>query len=285
MSAAAPIELRMPGRVDLAAVRFNPGAPRRALALHGWLDNAMSFAALAAKLPEVEITALEFAGHGRSGHLPDGVFYHFVDYCGDIMAALDYLGQPPDFVLAHSLGGAVATAFAAALPERVGKLVLIEALGPISGSVERATPALRAALLDRERLSEKKLRVFPEAELAIAARLAANRMQRHSAEALIARGLRAAGDGWVWSSDPRLTLDTPIRMSEETVRAWIGAIEAETLVIVAEQAPEFFPRARQLERFACLRRGTQAVLPGHHHLHMDDPEPVAEAIRAFLGPT
>ena len=43
-------ELRIAGRVELAALRFNPGAPRRALALHGWLDNAMSFAGLAAAL-------------------------------------------------------------------------------------------------------------------------------------------------------------------------------------------------------------------------------------------
>ena len=64
------VELRLPGRVELAALRFNPGAPQRVLALHGWLDNAASFAPLAAAWPDCEIVALEFAGHGRSGHLP-----------------------------------------------------------------------------------------------------------------------------------------------------------------------------------------------------------------------
>lgn len=275
-------EIQIEGRVALSALRFNPGARLRALALHGWLDNAMSFAALAERLPEVEITALEFAGHGGSDHLPPGTYYHFVDYCMDLFAALDHLGDPPDMVLAHSLGGAVATAFAAALPERVKRLVLLEALGPISGSADRATLALRNALLDRARLGEKKLRLFSSVDDAVSARLSANRMERSSAEALMQRGLRAVPGGYIWASDPRLTLDTPIRLGEDMVEAWIGGIESPTLVIVGDDIPVFFPIERQQARFARLKQGKLCRLPGRHHLHMDDPEPVAAAVRAFL---
>lgn len=276
-------ELRINGRVDLAALQFNPGAPRRALALHGWLDNAMSFASLAAHWPECEITALEFAGHGRSGHLPEGSWYHFIDYCDDVLAALDHLAVPIDLLLAHSLGGAVATALAAALPERVPRLALIEALGPLSTPPERWLPSLRQGLLDRRRLGDKRLRVFERRDQAIAARLQANPMLPTSAAALIERGLRPAGAGWVWSSDPRLTLHTPVRVPEAVVGAWIAGIEADTLVFLAAETPDFFPAELQASRLAGLRRGQLIRLPGHHHLHMDNPAPIAECLAEFVA--
>lgn len=276
------VELRIAGRVELAALRFNPGAPHRVLALHGWLDNAMSYAPLAAALPEWEITALEFAGHGRSGHLPEGGWYHFIDYLDDVEAAFAEL-PPPDLLLGHSLGGAVATAFAAARPQQVPRLALIEALGPLAGDPDAAVTALRQGLDERRAIAGKSLRIFPSVEQAVQARLGANRMARRSAEALVSRGLRAAGDGYVWASDPRLTVYSPWRLPESFIRSWIAGVEAPTLLVAAENAPPYFqPQVREA-RLALLRNGRLRVLPGHHHLHMDSPEPVATALRVFLS--
>lgn len=273
--------LSLSGRVELAALRFNPGAPRRALALHGWLDNAMSFAPLAAALPDLEITALEFAGHGSSGHLPVGCWYHFVDYLDDVAAALAALPSF-DVLIGHSLGGAVATAYAAARPEQLPQLVLIEALGPISSPPEAAAQALRAGLAEREALNGKRMRIFDSPEVAIAARLSANRMQPDSARLLVERGLRAAGAGWIWASDPRLTVASPLRLSEPAIQTWIAAVEAPTLLIVADHAPPYFSAGTREARLQQLRHGRVEVIPGHHHLHMDTPAPVAATIRDFL---
>lgn len=282
---SGPDELRLPGRVELAALRYNAGAPQRVLALHGWLDNAASFAPLAAALPEVEIVALEFAGHGRSGHLPAGGWYHFVDYLDDVLAALDALGLARADLLGHSLGGAVATCLAAACPERVARLLLIEALGPLSATPGHGARSLRDAIAARRALVGKQRRVFADPSSAVAARLAANRMQPTSAERLITRGIQGVEGGYIWSSDPRLTAISPARFSETLVQEWIAAVEAPTLVIAAEQHPDYFDPALRDQRLALLRDGRQRVLPGHHHLHMDDPQPVAQALRAFLAET
>jgi len=275
-------ELSLSGRVDLAALRFNTGAPHKLLALHGWLDNAMSFHGLAEALPECEIVALDFAGHGRSAHLPDGCWYHFVDYLDDVQAALAGLDWPRATLLGHSLGGAVATAFAAARPDAIERLILIEALGPLASAPEAAVDALRRGIAERRAINNKQLRLFESPAQAVKARLLATPMAEASAAALISRGLREAGSGWVWSSDPRLTVTTPLRLSEPAVQAWIAAVEAPTQLIVADHPPPYFDRATQQARLARLRDGRVATLPGQHHLHMDAPAPVAAAIREFL---
>jgi pimeloyl-ACP methyl ester carboxylesterase len=204
-------EWRGSGRVDLAGLLFNPGARRRALALHGWLDNAMSFAGLAAELPDWELLALDFAGHGESAHLPEGGWYHFIDYLDDVVTALQ--DRPIDLLIGHSLGGAVATAWAAARPATVPRLALIEALGPLAGAPNTAVSALRQGLSERRAIAAKQLRRFSDPQQAIVARLSANRMQQASAAALIRRGLRRAGEGWVGqrpTADGRLPV-APVR--------------------------------------------------------------------------
>ncbi len=269
------------GRVELAGLLFNAGAPRRALALHGWLDNAMSFAGLAALLPEWEILALDFAGHGESQHLPEGSWYHFIDYLDDVGAALDE--RPVELLIGHSLGGAVATAYAAARPEDVPRLTLIEALGPLAGDPDGAVRALRQGLGERRGIADKRLRQFASPAQAVSARLAANRMQPASAEALIERGLRRAGDGWIWRSDPRLTVTTPWRLPEAVIGQWIEAVECPTLLIAADHPPPYFTAEARQARLARLGNGQLRVLPGQHHLHMDDPRPVAAAIKEFVA--
>ena len=278
----AHTELRVSGRVELAALRFNPGAKVRVLALHGWLDNAMSFAPLARAWPEAEITALEFAGHGRSNHLPEGGWYHLIDYLDDVVAGLALMDDGYDLLLGHSLGGATATAFAAARPEQVPRLALIEALGPIAYAPELATQALRTGLDQRAALSAKRLRVFETPDQAVAARLAANKMQAESAQRLIERGLRPAGDGYIWASDPRLTVANPLRLSEAAIQNWISAIECEVCLIAADQPPPYFSEQTRQSRIACLRQPQLHLLPGHHHLHMDTPDAVAQVLKQFV---
>lgn len=71
------VRLSLP-HIELAAHLFGPqdGLP---VALHGWLDNANSFARLAPKLKGLRILALDMAGHGHSDHRPPGAGYGLPD--------------------------------------------------------------------------------------------------------------------------------------------------------------------------------------------------------------
>jgi pimeloyl-ACP methyl ester carboxylesterase len=267
--------------VALAARRWHAGARTRVLALHGWLDNAATFDALAPLLSDCEIVALDLPGHGRSGHRAPGAWYHFIDYGSDVIAAADALGWERFVLLGHSLGGAIASVLAGAVPERIAQLWLIEALGPMSTAPAQGPELLGRALREREGLREKALRVFGSVEEAAQARVKANDLSLRAALALSARGTRAVAGGFVWSSDQRLTLTSAIRLTEEQILAYLAAIACPTLLVRAEPAPKWLPPAMMAARVAAVRDINERTLPGSHHLHLEDPAPVAQAIAAF----
>src|SRR5687767_5358324 len=200
-------EIRLPSaRGELAALRGGtPGGPRL-LCLHGWLDNAASFAPLAPFLARFDLVALDLPGHGASAHRAAGYDYAFVDWIHDALDAMDALGWDAADWLGHSMGGAIACAVAASAPERVRRLALIEALGPVAADPVAAGSRLADAVSARRALRERPLRRIPDLDTAVAARLAASRMTSDAARLIVERNLRPFDGGFAWRSDPRLTL-------------------------------------------------------------------------------
>lgn len=280
MSAPREIELQLP-HLRLAGLAWGRPGGARVLAVHGWLDNAATFSALAPLLDDVELVALDLPGHGHSDHRAPGAYYHYVDYLGDVLGAADALGWERFTLLGHSLGAAIASVLAAAAPQRVDAAWLIEGLGPIATPVGKSLALLRQALREREAIGAKSLRVFESLEVAVAARMQANGLSQAAARELVERGTRYREGGWTWSSDPRLTLTSAIRLSEEQVLAYVAGIECPTLLVLADPAPPYFNAALMEARCAAVPRIERIVLPGSHHLHLEDPAPVAAAIAAF----
>jgi pimeloyl-ACP methyl ester carboxylesterase len=274
------IELALP-HLTLRGLSFGNGGGERVLAIHGWLDNAASFVALAPLLEGVELVAIDLPGHGHSDHRAPGAYYHYVDYLGDVLGAADALGWESFSVLGHSLGAAIASVLAAAAPARVRQAWLIEGLGPIATAESKALELLRRALGDREAIAAKSLRVFDALEVAIAARMQANGLSERAARALVERGTRRTEGGFVWSSDPRLTLTSAIRLTEAQILAYLEGIACPTLLVTADPSPPYFTPGTVARRTAAVPTLEHVVLPGSHHLHLEDPAPVAAAIAAF----
>ena len=267
---------------DIAAQAWGRRGGTRVLALHGWLDNAASFSKLAPLLPDVELIAIDFPGHGRSQHLPDGCWYHYIDSVDEVLSVLDALGWTRATLLAHSMGAASASLAAATRPDRIEALWLIEALGPLSTEPENVLALLRRAHAQRTERGSRGLRTFATLADAVAARQqGVSGLTSAAAMTLIERGTRALPGGWQWSSDPRLTLASPQRSTQAQVVASLRGIECPTLLILAEPAATFLPPAMILERASAVADITVLHLPGSHHLHLEDPGPVAAAIAAF----
>ena len=185
-------------------------------------------------------------------------------------------------LLGHSMGAAIGSILAAAAPERIARFLAIEALGALADREDRTAGRLREAVAARRALANKSLRVFPERDAAIRARMQANGLSEPVARLLVERGTRAVPGGFEWSSDPRLTVSTPLRMTEGQVRDLVAHIECPVRVLYADPAPPYFPEALRRERAALLPKGEVVVLEGGHHLHMEDPQGVARAIGSFF---
>lgn len=269
-------------RGSIAALRGGtPGGPPL-LAMHGWLDNAASFVPLMPLLADFDLVALDLPGHGASAHRAHGYDYAFVDWIHDALDALDALGWQRVRLLGHSMGAAIATLVAAAAPERVERMALIEALGPVAGAATQAGQRLRDAVGARRTEKERPRRVIPDVETAVRARLAVGDMRDDAARLIVARNLEAVEGGWRWRSDARLAMPSHLRITEEAAQSIVRAVECPVLLIVADPAPPYFTPELRDARMTCLRDGRLVVLPGGHHVHMEQPEVVAPLLLDFL---
>ncbi len=250
------------------------------LALHGWLDNAASFRPMATLLGGYDLVALDMPGHGRSFHYPADAEYSMFSTILDVLAAADALGWQRFALLGHSMGGAIASMLAAAAPDRITRLSLIEALGPLAGTEDTTASRLRDAVTQRRALDGKRKRVFSDPELAVQARMytSITALDEASARLMIERGIRAVEGGYEWSSDARLTLPTAVRMSEAQIQDCLRAIVCPVTLLIADPTPPYFPPALRDARIACVLQIRSVSLPGSHHLHMTHPVEVAAAL-------
>ena len=272
------------GRIALLRTRPSQSTAPRVLALHGWLDNAASFVPLAPLLGEIDLVAPDLPGHGRSAHLPPGADYSFAGAVNAVLDIADALGWERFALLGHSMGAGIGSLVAAACPQRIERFVAIEALGALAEVPERTVARLRDAVAASRALPGKRLRVFPDIALAVQARMRANALSEPVARLLVERGLAPApaDAGYVWSSDPRLTLPTMLRTTEAQVRNLVEGIACPTRVIHADPAQPYLPDDLRRARAALLPHGDLHVLSGGHHLHMEDPQAVADAIGDFF---
>ncbi|HYG06350.1 MAG TPA: alpha/beta hydrolase [Stenotrophomonas sp.] len=270
---------------ELRGLRCGMEGGRRVLALHGWLDNAASFLPLAAELRGLDLVMIDLPGHGHSAALPAGSEYTMIGAIGNVLAVADALGWERFTLLGHSMGAGIASLVAAAVPARIEALVVIEALGGLGETVENTASRLRQSVEAAHALAGKALRVFPNLEAPVRARMMANQLSEASARLLVERGVRAVPGGYSWGSDQRLTLPTAVRMTEAQIDVLVAAIECPTLVVFATPAQPYFPEPLRTRRAQLLRNGQLQLLEGTHHLHMEMPAAVAALLQPFLDAT
>lgn len=270
-----PVARRLGGG-RLAALAWGRDTAPTWLALHGWLDNAASFSRLAPRLVErldIRIVALDFAGHGLSAHRAGD--YALWDYAHDVLDAQEALGLSQSPLLAHSMGAGVACLVAAALPERVRRLLLLDGLGAVTTETDRTARQLRKGLLAHRRAPSQPPR-YPDSETAVAARVAggATPLDAETAAPLVARNLETLADGHVrLRTDANLLRPSPVRFCPEQALAILGAIRCPTLLVEGETGI-LGSRAMAAHARQSVDGLERRVLPGGHHLHL---EPAAVA--------
>lgn len=264
---------------DFGGIAWGEGGTPTVL-VHGFLDHAGSWQRTAERLPGHRV-ALDLRGHGRSPWAGPIDTYHVAEYVADLDALVSRLGGRVRLV-GHSLGGAVASVFAGARPERVERLVIVDGLGLPDGGEEARSRMVRFLDGVAARESGHALRVFPD--LSAAARRLCNIypfLPTDWAAVLAARGTRRVEGGWAWSYDPRHLLRSPTPYRQDGHLQFLRAIRCPVLSVHPEGS--LFPPenvARMESEIGDLRVVT---LPGVGHMvPLQAPQALAEAIVAFL---
>lgn len=242
------------------------------IALHGWLDNAASFAPLAEHLQlNQPFYAIEMAGHGKSEHRPQSASYALMENVVDLAALINTLAgeQGKVVLLGHSLGAIICSLYAASSPERVERLVMLDSLGPITDETEAVLPQLRRAMARATRVQGSKLAIYPSLEKAAQVRSkGVGRLDISAARLLVERGIQSCEGGYMWRSDPRLLEPTFVRFSEAQVQAIYRGINCPVCLICGKDG-YFSERAAFAKRLAYIDQIETYHVAGGHHFHMD----------------
>ena len=277
---AAAVDIQLSWGVLKGLHWARPGAPK-VMCLHGWLDNAASFAPLAPWLREFDLLALDMAGHGLSSHRPESSRYYFTDYLFDLDAALAKLGWGHCHLVGHSMGGGIASCYAAAAPEKVDRLVLLDSLGMITLPANQAAQQLRLSLAS-VRKTRGFLRPFETVESAMRARQLKSPLSDDSARLLCERSLEHSGGHYRWRTDPRLNWRSPQLPGDGQALDLLAAIRAPALVMTSASISGYFGEEMTGRRLAAINDCTHVTVQGHHHFHMEDAENTGRRISEFL---
>lgn len=112
--------------------RYGPAGPVGLLAIHGLTGHGKRWQQLSEQhLPEISVAAPDLLGHGRSSWAAPWTFDANVTA---LAALLDDAADGPVLVVSHSFGGAIAMQLAAARPDLVGALVLLDPAVALDGA-------------------------------------------------------------------------------------------------------------------------------------------------------
>lgn len=265
-----------PGQTGSTAVAAPEDAPP-VLILHGFLEQGAAWDSVARRLGR-RVLAPDHRGHGLSGQVGAGGWYHFWDYVGDVDAIVEHLGCPVDLV-GHSMGGTIACLYAGSRPDRIRKLVLVEGLGPPDASDEVLFRA-RQFLADRRNPPiHRPLRDVADGVDRV--RKANPSLNEDEARRLVERTTVDTGDGLTWTWDPLHRGRTPVPFQSNLFLRFLREITAPVLLVDGGRSPWTLTDAQ--ERTAALKNARREVIARAGHLvHHDAPDALARVMRTFL---
>ncbi|WP_110655008.1 alpha/beta fold hydrolase [Salinicola halimionae] len=261
------------GANRLAALSWGETSAPTWVALHGWLDNAATFSRLAPALVTtlgIRLVALDLPGHGHSPHRGAGADYPLWGYVPDVLDALDVLDLRSTTLVGHSMGAGVASLIAAAAPERVDRLVLIDGLASTTSEPDETATQLQAALHARRR-PRSAGKGYATLDNAVAARVrgGVTRIDGDTAQPIVERNLVNREDGrYHWRTDRRLVQPSLLRWTAAQMLATVAGIRAPVLLLqatggVLTERPYLGEACRRIDGLE------RRIVSGGHHLHLE----------------
>lgn len=251
---------------------------------HGFLDVGWSFDALARKLVEAGhgVTSFDWRGHGQTEWIGDGGYYHFPDYVLDLDELLPQLADQPVHLVGHSMGGSASVMYAAARPERLRTLTLVEGIGPPEMEPRDPAKRTRAWLDGVAKVRSKSLRPMRDARAAL------SRMRIQNPELtdelglfLVSKSTKAVEGGIQWTFDPLHKTWAPRPFQAAAFGELLRAIVTPTLVVAGERG---FRLQDEADRIAKIpdHRFVEIADVGHM-IHWFEPAALATELADFFA--
>lgn len=286
-SAPEPVSWTVDG-LTYAGLAFGPINGTPVLALHGWLDNASSFARLARALPEIRLVAVDLSGHGLSDHRSPDASYQIWDDLPQLKGILDALGWETCTLLGHSRGAMIATLLAASQPERFTALITLDSMLAKPVNDDTFVGQLRSFVTDRDRIAQKPTRVFASSQDYVTRR-SKNGEPAFVASQLCERSLKPVANGLQWRGDPRLSGASAVKMNVAQCETVLRALTMPVLNLWATPRPGFEANLEWVlsSTKTLVPHAKISQIPGPHHWHMDEDTglQIASEIRDFLANT
>lgn len=265
----------------------NPEAPPLILQ-HGGRDHCRSWDWVAQELRhDWHVMAPDLRGHGDSAWSPDGD-YTVNSYLYDFAQFVHALEHDQVTIVAHSLGGNIATRFTGLYPDKVRKLANIEGLGPapeVLAELHKDGYAARTRnwIADRRKASGRSPRRYPTIAAAYERMKEENAfLTDEQARHLTVHGISRNEDGtWSWKFDNYLNVWPVDYTPQEEIHGLWGAITCPMKLFYGADSwasnPEKDGRIRHFKSASV----TEYEKAGHW-LHHDQFERFVADLKAFL---
>ena len=260
--------------LTLHYLEWEPRKSPTLLLLHGYLSQAQIWTGFASELSRhFRILALNQRGHGESDWSPDGA-YSIDDHFTDLARFIELLGLKDLVIMGHSMGGRNALFYTACFPEKVKKLMLVDAR---PGNSEASISALKKMLTglglsadDLPKIHEKAEKLYPHLSLKEAfEKILMDRAHTSSRS-------HSGFDPWL------ITASRLAGFLVEDLWPFMECLTCPTLIIRGQHS-DFVSPTEAENMCRIIPQATLSVIPGASHVPMlENPTEFKQAVLSFL---
>ena len=245
------------------------------LLLHGFMGHAHVWDDLASALsPSYRVLALDQRGHGDSDWSADAC-YGMDQHFADLSVFIDSLQVKKLILLGHSMGGRNALFYTACRPEKVARLMLVDAR---ITSGQEADPALQ------RQITTLPVRVRQIREVEVVLRRLYPHLTAGVCSHIAGHGYRKNNDGWL-APKFDMRMSRQLRKNGEPLmdlRQMIGNVTCPVLFVRGKESP--FVTQREFNRLrSALPEATFEEVPDSTHMPAhENPEIFKKIVFSFL---
>lgn len=257
--------------------------------VHGFLDQAHSWQFFVDALVKRSrrplcLVAPDCRGHGDSGWVGAGGYYHFPDYVYDLDCVITAMGLTRFHLIGHSMGGTISFLYAGTFPERLSKLVLIEGVGPPGMDFTDAPPRMAGWIREMRDRGRSHFREYSSLAAGANQLQQTNpRLKKEFAFDLARAGMKQNEKGkWVWKFDPLHRTASPQPFYAAQALEFFRRIACPVLIVDGKESRQTRRTDKQQRYDAIADRRHATIANAGHMVHQDNPEQLAEVVASFL---